>query len=141
MGALNAAMADDDDSPSIVLECGSMNTKVGIAGEDAPKLTIPSCVGYPPEMAHLQFKAGESWKGQYTVGDAAIKNKENCLLKWPQRGGVVSDWDALEKVWTNSFKELMVTPAEEYGGVLLCDAVTNSKDGRERMTNILFEKF
>jgi len=54
---------------------------------------------------------------------------------------VVSDWDALEKVWTNSFKELLVTPAEEYGGVLLCDAITNSKDGRERMTNILFEKF
>jgi len=134
-------MHDDDDSPSIVLENGTLNTKVGVAGEDSPKLNFPTCVGYPPEMAHLSIKAGETWKGQYTVGDEAERKKSSSLLKWPIEGGIVKDWDAMEKVWTHAFSELMVTPAEEYGGVLLTDAITNPKDGREQMTHIMFERF
>lgn len=51
------------------------------------------------------------------------------------------DWDAMEKVYGHAFQELMVTPAEEYGGVLLTDAITNPKDGREQMTHIMFERY
>jgi len=133
-------MMDDEETPAVVLDAGAVTTKTGAAGDEAPKLVFPSCVGYPPEMAHLQIKPGESWKGQYTVGLAA-ERKKDALLKWPIEEGVVKDWDAMEKLWTHAFAELMVTPAEEYGGVLLSDAPTNPKDGRERMTHIMFERF
>merc|ERR1711934_432534 len=109
-----------EESPAVVLDAGAVVTKTGTAGEESPKLQFPSCVGYPPEMAHLQIKPGESWKGQFYVG-ATAERKKDALLKWPVADGMVQDWDAMEKLWTYAFQELMVTPAEEYGGVLLSD--------------------
>merc|ERR1711907_291767 len=131
---------DDEAPPAVVLDAGAVTTKAGTAGEEAPKLMSPSCVAYPPEMAHLQIKPGESWKGQTWVGTEA-ERKKDALLKWPVEGGIIKDWDAMEKIWTTAFAELMVTPTEEYGGVLLSDAPTNPKDGRERMTHTMFERF
>jgi len=141
MYVLQATMHDDDDAASIVLDTGAVCSSAGNAGEDSPKLKFPTCVGYPPEMAHLQIKPGETWKGQYTVGAEALRKKSSSMLKWPIEQGVIKDWDAMEKVWHHAFAELMVTPAEEYGGVLLGDAITNPKDGRERTTHIMFERF
>ena len=98
-------------------------------------------VGYPQELAHLELKTGETWKGQYHVGAEAQQKRESLLLKCPFEKGIVTDWDVIEKLWTHAFTQLLMSPAEEYGGVLLADAPNNPKDGRERMTHMMFERF
>lgn len=132
---------DDEDGLSVVMDSGSTTIKAGIAGEEAPKLIFPSMVGYPQELAHLELKTGETWKGQYHVGAEAQQKRESLLLKCPFEKGIVTDWDVIEKLWTHAFTQLLMSPAEEYGGVLLADAPNNPKDGRERMTHMMFERF
>ena len=131
----------DDEGLSVVMDSGSTTIKAGIAGEENPKLIFPSIVGYPPEMAHLDLKTGETWKGSYHVGAEAQKQRDSLLLKCPFEKGIVKDWDVLEKLWTHAFTQLLMSPSEEYGGALLADSPNNPKDGRERMTHMMFERF
>ena len=131
----------DDEGLTVVMDSGSTTIKAGIAGEENPKLIFPSIVGYPQEMAHLDLKSGETWKGSYQVGAEAQKQRESLLLKCPFEKGIVKDWDVLEKLWTHAFTQLLMSPSEEYGGALLADAPNNPKDGRERMTHMMFERF
>jgi len=54
--------------------------------------------------------------------------------------GVVNDWDALEKLWDHAFyKCLGVDPAEK--PLLFTESLLNSKDHREKLTEIVFEKY
>jgi len=51
----------------------------------------------------------------------------------------VNDWDALEKLWDHAFYCLGVDPAEK--PLLFTESLLNSKDHREKLTEIVFEKY
>lgn len=61
-------------------------------------------------------------------------------LDFPIERGVVIDWDNMEKIWHHAFyNELEVAPEEH--PVFLTETPLNPKSNRERMTQIMFEKF
>lgn len=61
-------------------------------------------------------------------------------LKHPIQFGIVTDWENMEKIWHHTFyDELCVAPEEH--PLLLTDAASNPKVNREKMTQIMFEKF
>ena len=51
----------------------------------------------------------------------------------------MTDWSEMEKIWRRVFEELKVNPAEH--PVLLTEEITNPRDSREKMTQIMFETF
>ena len=58
----------------------------------------------------------------------------------PIEYGIVTNWQDMEKVWHHIFyNQLRVSP-EEYP-VLMTEAIFNPKGNREKMTEIMFEKF
>ena len=85
-------MADGDEGSfvgcdAIVIDNGSGSVKVGLAGEDAPLAVFPSLVGTGKDNA-------ESF-----VGHDAQLHAEVASLKHPIERGVITNWDAMVKIW------------------------------------------
>ncbi|XP_064607393.1 actin-like [Liolophura sinensis] len=120
----------DDVLQAIVIDSGSGTTKAGFAGDDPPRAVIPSIVGRP---------RGQGQKSVY-VGDEAISKASALALKFPIEHSYISNWDDIEKIWQHIFtKELHATP--EKHPVLLTEPPRNPKANREKMMQIMFERF
>ena len=58
----------------------------------------------------------------------------------PIQHGIVTNWDAMENLWQHTFhNKLRLDPGER--PILLTEAPLNPKVNREKMTEIMFEKF
>jgi len=131
--------------PAIVVDNGSGMIKAGCSGEDAPKVTFSSVVGYNKQRSLIP---GYDEK-HYYVGEEAQQMRGILQLKYPIEHGVVQDWDNMEKIWHHTFdNELrMIVGVEENPfdedvcGVILTEPPMNPDENRERMTQIMFETF
>jgi len=114
-----------------------------MGGEDAPKVTFASVVGYPKHKTCLI-----GTEKDFFVGEEAQQKRGILQLKYPLENGIVQNWDDMEKVWQHTFdNELRLNVGDEYeadedvSGVLMTEAPMNPKENRERMTSIMFETF
>ncbi|XP_033104487.1 actin-like [Anneissia japonica] len=122
----------DGDIATIVIDNGSVACKAGFAGEDSPKVIFPAIVGWPRYQLTGQK--------DYFVGHEAYSNLETLSIEYPIERGIITNWDAMEKIWHHCFyDELNVCP-KDYP-VLLTEPVLNPISNREKMTEVMFETF
>lgn len=99
---------------------------------------FPSLVGRPlPDPAAV----GSSRKDTH-VGDEAKTERRGVFDTWspcPLEGGVVMDWDGMEKIWQHIFyNELRVNPENQ--PVLISEPPLNPRPKRERTAEVVFEE-
>ncbi len=144
-------MATINTGTPIVIDNDPGFSKNGFSGESKPCSIFPTVVGFPkrkdlriPSRMKDQSKVStpkEDIQLEFYVGKEALKLHNDLSLFYPiNRSGVVSDWNAMEKIWHYTFHdELKVNPSEH--PVLLTEAVLNPDENRGKMAEILFETF
>lgn len=102
------------------------------AGEDTPKVVIPSSYGHVP--AHDDVAA------QYYFGNAgpSVYRPQQSVLN-PLRDSIVEDWDAAERLIEHALKDGLRLPSLEEHPLLVTEPAWNSKENRERMIELAFE--
>ena len=108
-----------DTQANIVIDNGSGSIKCGFSSEEAPKSIFPNVIS----------------KDQTIIGDENLPD-----LIHPVEHGIITKWDEMEKIWQHTFtNELRVNSDER--NVLISDPPIAPKINREKITQIMFEKF
>ena len=129
-------MSEETGSEGIVIDNGSGIIKAGFAGQDAPGAVFPSIVGKPKVMStHTGGKT--VYVGNEAQAKCSILHVEHPIER---RGNVVS-WDGMEKIWDHTFDNELRVCTEEIRKVLLTEPPLNPKEDREKMTELMFEKY
>lgn len=135
--AETVCLNDDVNSTcAIILDNGSGLCKVGFAGEDYPRIVVPSVIGEP---RHKGIMAGICQK-KYYVGDDALKSRGILSLRYPINHGIVTNWEDIQRVWAHAFSDRLRIRTEGRP-LLMTEAPLNPRTNREKMTEIAFERF
>eukprot|EP00300_Choanocystis_sp_HF-7_P036384 c5222_g1_i1.p1 GENE.c5222_g1_i1~~c5222_g1_i1.p1 ORF type:complete len:411 (-),score=84.54 c5222_g1_i1:147-1304(-) len=132
---MSASSSDIEYEPAVVIDNGTGSIKAGFAGDDAPKLVFPSVIGFPPDPAN----PGDL--DAYYIGARATAMRERLELRYPLEHGIVENWDDMEKIWEHIFYEGLPDLETDSHPVLLTEAPLNPLKNREKMAEIMFEKF
>ncbi|XP_025311691.1 uncharacterized protein [Canis lupus baileyi] len=114
------------DMAAVVIDTGTGFTKCGLAREDHVLSVLPSRVQLlqHPAQDEPRYAVPENQEGSYPVLNR----------------GVVSDWDALEVLWQHLFYCRLGVRPEELA-VLVADSPISPRTNREKVAEILFERF
>eukprot|EP01114_Cavostelium_apophysatum_P013876 TRINITY_DN3459_c0_g1_i1.p1 TRINITY_DN3459_c0_g1~~TRINITY_DN3459_c0_g1_i1.p1 ORF type:complete len:1054 (+),score=286.64 TRINITY_DN3459_c0_g1_i1:176-3337(+) len=121
---------------AVVIDNGSGMVKAGIAGEDKPRVVFPSVIGRPMYRAVMPGMGTQS----FYIGDEAQAKRGVLKLNYPIEHGIVNSWSDMEAIWEHTFMNELRVDAREHP-VLLTEAPLNPKKNREKMQEIMFEKF
>ena len=125
-----------DQKSAVVLDNGSGLMKAGYAGDDAPASVFLSVVGRPK---HRNVMVGTETRDMY-VGEEAMARRGVLTLDYPLANGIVRNWAEMEAIWRNTYdSELRCDPEER--ALLLTEAPRNPRQNREKMCEVMFEKF
>ncbi|KAG1665661.1 hypothetical protein FOA52_005451 [Chlamydomonas sp. UWO 241] len=137
-----------DEVNSIVIDVGSCLCKVGYGGDDIPKAIFPSNVGVGPGAGpeangmEVDGKDGSTDKRMLHVGQQSVNfRRDGMEVATPfNEEGLLADWDAVEALWDHAFKDrLRINPAEY--AMMMAEPSHNTRETREKMVEIMFEKF
>lgn len=124
-----------EDVAGVVIELGSTWIKAGYAGEESPKTVIPARIG--------TVERDESKPPQdYYVGDVNIHTPRANMSLQPflKEDGSLQDTNATEALFHHIFHHaLRFSPSET--PILLSEPMYLNKTARDKMIELLFEKF
>jgi len=137
-----------DEVSAVVLDMGTSTTRAGYAGDDTPKVVIPTSYGYIPSPSG----SDEGDAGSYYFGDdGPTLWRANMQVRSPLKESMVHDWPAVGHLMRTVFgREMRLGlpdgPAQTRGilsehPLLVTEPSWNSKENRERMLEIAFEEF
>ena len=129
-----------EELPIVIIDNGTLVTKAGLCGEEAPKVSFHTVVGYPKTTAAEESE-------QCYVGEECMQRRDELHVHRPVQRGVVNDWDHMETLWRhvmeNELRVVVEASDEEpdVSGVMLMDRINSSLADREKMCQIMFETF
>lgn len=147
-----------DEVGAIVLDLGTGSVRAGYAGEEAPYHVLPSCVAFNTDQAasgssdvestmevdgdgENTAKAPRKSKGKgHKPCSAMIPVKDSYDIRKPIEDKLIADWDGLEVLLDHLYENEFRTSPEEHP-LLVTEASWNSTANRERLTEVVFEKY
>ncbi|GMR48193.1 hypothetical protein PMAYCL1PPCAC_18388, partial [Pristionchus mayeri] len=131
-----------DEVGALVFDFGSHTVRAGYAGDEYPKLDIPSVVGVQ-ENADLKDENGETiGKGRKTfIGTTKVTvPREECEMKTFMKDCMVEDWDLFENMLDHIYSHGLGAKSE-FHPALFTEPAWNDRAKREKLCEIMFEKY
>jgi actin-related protein len=129
-------MVEADEVAVIVIDTGTLTTKCGFAGDDAPRSVFRTLVGKPRVPGIM---VGMDLSDAY-VGAQALSKRGLLNTGQPVVGRMIQNWDDMEKVWHHAFYNELKVASEEHP-VLLSEAPKTPAKVREKILELMFEDF
>lgn len=117
-----------------VIDNGSGLCKAGFAGEEVPKVVLPSFIGKP------KSKSQELGDKKDFVGNEVISKRGLLNISYPMENGNIINFDDMEKIWNYLLNYDLQLESKEYS-LLLTETPFNTKSNREKMTQVMYESF
>lgn len=149
-----------DEIGALVFDPGHHSLRVGYAQEDTPKAEIPAIVGVAPDggpklepEVKVEGSGGSSssinasqpptsaaaWK--YYIDTTFLHTpRQNMELHPYMKDGMIENWDFFEKVIDYSYAKIIQSESE-YHPVLFSESPWNQRPKREKLMEIMFEKY
>ncbi|XP_017853318.1 actin-related protein 2 isoform X1 [Drosophila busckii] len=128
----------------IVCDNGTGFVKCGYAGSNFPAHIFPSMVGRPiiravNKIGDIEVK--DLHVDDLMVGDEASQLRSLLEVSYPMENGVVRNWEDMCHVWDYTFgpKKMDIDPSNTK--ILLTEPPMNPTKNREKMIEVMFEKY
>lgn len=143
-----------DEIGALVFDIGHHSLRVGYAQEDTPKAEIPAQIGVgednSPSVKSDAVDAEEkksdpsnitTGKNKYYI-DTTYLNvpRKNVDVTTYMKDGMIEDWDLFEKVLDYTYNKVIHSESE-YHPVLMSEAPWNIRNKREKLMELMFEKY
>lgn len=125
----------EEDSTPVIIDMGSAITRAGLSIYDNPKAVIPSVIGKPKVSDKVTMDQKDSY-----IGNEALAKKEILSLSYPIQDSYVQNWDDAEKIYQYLFYNMLSVDPSQHR-VLLCEPPQCTRAVREKLTELMFEKF
>ncbi|XP_015117415.1 actin-related protein 2 isoform X3 [Diachasma alloeum] len=129
----------------IVCDNGTGFVKCGYAGANFPAHIFPSIVGRPiiravNKIGDIDVKDVLNMP-ELMVGDEASKLRSLLEISYPMQNGIVRNWEDMCHVWDYTFgpEKMNINPRE--CKILLTEPPMNPTTNREKMIEMMFEKY
>jgi len=132
-------MTDQQGNKVIVCDNGTGFVKCGYAGTNFPEHIFPSMVGRP--MLRSSAKVGDIEVKDLMVGDEAAALRSMLEINYPMDNGIVRSWEDMQHVWDFTFGETKMNINPRECKVLLTEPPLNPSKNREKMVEVMFEKY
>ncbi|KAF7992161.1 hypothetical protein HCN44_001486 [Aphidius gifuensis] len=142
---------DDKGRKVIVCDNGTGFVKCGYAGANFPAHIFPSIVGRPiiravNKIGDIDVKQELCIRDVFNmpdlmIGDEASKLRSLLEINYPMQNGIVRNWEDMCHVWDYTFgkEKLDINPKE--CKILLTEPPMNPTTNREKMIEVMFEKY
>uniref|UniRef100_A0A6G3MG49 Actin-related protein 2-A (Trinotate prediction) n=1 Tax=Henneguya salminicola TaxID=69463 RepID=A0A6G3MG49_HENSL len=130
---------DSSGNKVVVCDNGTGFVKCGFAASNFPAHIFPSLVGRP--TIRSSAKIGDIELKDVIVGEEASRLRYMLETKYPIQNGIVKDWDDMIILYEHIFgkERLDIDPTQ--CKILLTEAPMNPLKNREKMIEVMFEKF
>ncbi|XP_050304772.1 actin-like protein 6B [Anthonomus grandis grandis] len=139
-----------DEIGALVFDPGHQSLRVGYAQEDTPKAEIPSVVGVAPDTSikiEPEAKPDDSnvstnvSQNKYYIDTTFLHvPRPNMELHSYMKEGMIENWDMFEKILDYSYDKIIQSESQ-YHPVLFSESPWNQRAKREKLTEIMFEKY
>ena len=125
-------------SDVIIIDCGSSAAKAGFSGENNPRISVPNVVGKPKRGAAVGIR---SEKDSY-IGEDAQQKRAVLNLCNPIERGIITNWDDFEIYFEYILRDgLKLSNISSNYSILLTEVLHNPSRNREKLTELMLEKF
>ncbi|KAG1696494.1 Actin-related protein 2-B [Nymphon striatum] len=123
----------------IVCDNGTGFVKCGEAGSNFPAFIFPSMIGRP--IIRAATKIGDIEVKDLMIGDEASKLRHMLEVTYPMENGIVRNWDDMCIVWDYTFGKDKLNLSPRDTKVLLTEPPMNPLKNREKMIEVMFERY
>lgn len=137
-----------DEVGALVFDIGHYALRAGYAGEDSPKAQIPSVVGVLEQANSIEMmdvdnikEATKPTDKKYFIDTVSLNvTKKDLEIVGYVKDSMIEDWDVFEKVLDYTYAKCIKSDSE-FHPVLMSEAPWNTRAKREKLTEIMFEKY
>ena len=122
----------------LIVDNGSLFSKIGFAGNAYPNIILPTIIGYPINSWILDEIKDSNI--ECYIGHEALKLKNEVKSTYPIEYGWIKNWEDMEKIWNYIFNNILKIDPFFYPVAFIVPSLFSNAD-KEKLAEIMFENF